>query len=68
MNNRKTIKRLGKKISGDLVDSMMLLDLLKDITISEGGMNTLIEIIYRKVKKSLHRSEKIRGLSTGRFS
>ena len=48
MNNRKTIKRLGKKISGDLVDSMMLLDLLKDITISEGGMNTLIEIIYRK--------------------
>lgn len=61
-NKMKNIKNLCKNRSGKLLDSLNLLNTLKDITDGEAKETTLLTIIQNNIKSTFDESEQCRKM------
>ncbi len=62
METTKNLAELSKSISGKLLDSLNLLNTLKDITDGEAKQTTLLTIIQNNIKSAFNEIEQCRKM------
>lgn len=62
METTKNLADLSKSISGKLLDSLNLLNTLKDITDGEAKQTTLLTIIQNNIKSAFNEIEQCRKM------
>lgn len=62
METTKNLAELSKSISGKLLDSLNLLNTLKDITDGEAKQKTLLTIIQNNIKSAFNEIEQCRKM------
>lgn len=62
MKKQRSISELNKEISGYLLDSINLLEILENITDGEAREDVLIGLIKRKIKSAFFDIEKCRKI------
>jgi len=62
METTKNLAKLSKSISGKLLDSLNLLNTLKDITDGEAKQTTLLTIIQNNIKSAFNEIEQCRKM------
>ena len=62
METTKNLAELSKSISGKLLDSLNLLNTLKDITDGEAKQTTLLTIVQNNIKSAFNEIERCRKM------
>ncbi len=62
METTKNLAELSKSISGKLLDSLNLLNTLKDITDGEAKQTTLLTIVQNNIKSAFNEIEQCRKM------